>query len=153
AKWGDYVVAAGIDTKVQYIDDTKGAGENFGDLCVTTAPTGATAGNTADLKARFVFPYRDHLVLANITPVSDYPASNTIYSANTNYGSLVWLSMSDNIRRYASPVAHPEVKGSLPMNLVDGVGSITGAIGGEDAYVFKQNCIFKLTGPPFDMIP
>src|SRR5690606_29010321 len=118
AKWGDYVVAAGIDTKVQYIDDTKGAGENFGDLCVTTAPTGATAGNTADLKARFVFPYRDHLVLANITPVSDYPASNTIYSANTNYGSLVWLSMSDNIRRYASPVAHPEVKGSLPMNLV-----------------------------------
>jgi len=158
AQWGDYVIAVGASQKAQYIDDTSAAGTNFSDLCVTTAPT-ASSFATADIRARFVFPYRDHLALANITLAANYPSTNPIYTGNATvgsakvYGSVVWLSMQDNIRRYASPTVHPEVKGSIPLNLVDGTGSITGAIGGENAYIFKQDRVYKLIGPPFDAIP
>lgn len=150
-RYGNYVVFGSLVDKIQYYEE--GSAMTEADVLVlTTAPTGSTAGATADIKARFVATYKEHLVAAHITMAANYPASNTIFANNNTYDSLVWLSMTDNIRRFASPVAHPEVRGSVPLQLLDDGGPITGIVGGEECYIFKELAVYRLVGPPFDLV-
>lgn len=152
-RYGDYVIAVNQNSNAQFINDrTWLTGTNFADLIATSIPTGSASG-TANFRARYGCVYRNHLVLANITMLANYPSPGTaIYSNNVTYGSIVWISMDDNIQRYGSPTVHPELRGSIPLDLNDSPGSITGIIGGESVYVFKQDSIYRLVGPPFDAI-
>lgn len=150
-QYGDFVVACNENQVPQYIDSTSATGTNFSDLIVTTAPSGSSFA-TAVFKAAYGCAYRNHVVFANLTMTAAYPSSNTIYTNGKNYGSLVWISMDDNIRRFASPAVHPEVKGSIPLDLNDSPGAITGLIGGEDVYVFKSDAVYRIVGPPWDAI-
>lgn len=149
AQYGQYLIFASLSDKPQKYDEVA-----FGvcaDLITTTAPTGSSYA-TASFKARYAAPFRNHLLLANVTMLANYPSSNTIFSNAVNYGDVVWISMEDNIGRYATPSVHPEVTGSIPLPLRDDGGPITGLIGGEEAYVFKEQSIYRLVGPPFDAV-
>lgn len=115
---------------------------NFADSNQTGAPT------SADPKAYFITTVKNHVVIANITMGSGF---GSISSGANPY--LVWISATDNGRRFGSLVDTPTLLGTDFQQLYDDYGHITGLIGGEYAYIFKERAIYLMEGPPWSFTP
>lgn len=106
-------------------------------------------------RAQFVSSIKNHLVIANVdltvgndtAGVACGGAFDTL--AAQRYPELVWWSATDNITRFGSEGATPSLIGTGYQPLYDDYGHITGLAGGEDLYVFKERCIYRMSGPPF----
>jgi len=72
------------------------------------------------------------------------------YPAGYNDPYLTWWSGTDDPEGYGTEVLAPQIAGSSNQPLLDGTGKITGnADGGDCFFVFKEGCIYRFDGPPF----
>lgn len=63
---------------------------------------------------------------------------------------LVWWSGTDDPEGYGTEVLRPQITGSGNQPMLDGYGEVTGVVDGGDCFfVFKQGCVFRFDGPPF----
>jgi len=146
ASYGDYVYAThgalGLD-RISRSDMSS----TFADAIVYTSP------DSYRFWADYMFVIKNHLFLANCKPES-VPTGSALV-ANTHYPSLVAWSATDNPTRFGDPASTPNAAliGSDYQDLSDGNGPITGGVGGDYGYVFKQNAIYRVDGPPFQFRP
>ena len=115
----------------------------------------ATAPVSYDPRPKFITSMKNRMVIANVSfaaaPSVANPASQL---TGTSYPSLVMISAFDNPGRYGDPLGTPDavLSGSDIIHLNDDNGAITGIIGGDDIYVFKQTAIYRIArvdGPPY----
>ncbi len=72
------------------------------------------------------------------------------YPAGFTDPYLVWWSGTDDPEGYGTEVLAPQIVGSSNQPLLDGTGKVTGVVDGGDCFfVFKEGCIYRFDGPPF----
>jgi len=154
--FGNSLIATNGDNSIQRLDLSGVPLSRFFEKNnVTTAPAPSLV-ETADPRAQFVIAVKSHIVLANcsLMVVTDADGEDT----GGSYGALdegddlrdmVWISALDDPTRFADPDTHPNIIGSDYQRLLDDYGPITGAVGGEDAYFFKERAIYYMEGPPW----
>lgn len=101
-----------------------------------------------DPKAKFVFPIRGNLFLANCNLGAGFDG----LPAGANPTLVAW-SQSENIRQYGSFNATPELVGSGYQNISYDFGHITGGIGGDYGLVALQGGWVRIDGPPYQFRP
>lgn len=141
ASFGDAVIMT------DYVDDpqllTSPAAANF----VKLAQSGS--GNPGmDPKAKFVYPLRGNLHLANLNLASGF---DTLPSG-ANPTVVAW-SQTENVRQYGSFNVTPQLIGTGYQPLNYDFGHITGAIGGDYGIITLQRGIVREDGPPYTFRP
>lgn len=142
ASFGDAVILTNYTDDPQLL--TSPAAANFAKL----AQSGA--GNPGfDPKAKFVFPLRDNLFLANLNLSG---AFDTLASG-ANPTTVAW-SQSGNVRQFGSFSVTPELTGTGYQSLNYDIGHITGGVGGmEYGLVAFQAGFARIDGPPYIFRP
>lgn len=96
-------------------------------------------------KARFCFPLRDNLFLANLTLTAPYDG----LSAGANPTVVAW-SRNGDIRQFGSFNANPEIIGSGYQPLNFDIGDIRCGLAGADyGIIGMSNGIVRVDGPPY----
>lgn len=124
-----------------YVDDPQllptASAANFEKLAQSG---GANPG--MDPKAKFVFPIRGNLALANLNLAAPFDG----LSAGANPTVVAW-SQTENIRQYGSFNATPQLVGAGYQPIANDFGHITGGIGaGDFAVITQQRGINRMDG-------
>lgn len=139
--YGDSVIMT------NYVDDpqllTSPAAANFQKLAQSG---GANPG--MDPKARYVFPVRDNVFLANLFLASSFDG----LAAGANPNVVAW-SQTDNARQYGSFNVTPQLTGTGYQPLLYDLGAITGAVGGQYGLIALQRGWVRVDGPPYTFRP
>lgn len=130
-----------------YVDDpqllTSPAAANF----VKLAQSGG--GNPGmDPKAKFVFPVRNNLFLANL----NLSAGFDTLPSGANPTVVAW-SQTDNVRQFGSYAVTPSLTQTGYQPLSYDFGHITGGIGGDYGLVALQRGWVRVDGPPYVFRP
>lgn len=118
--------------------------------------TGVVVYTTPDSyrpRPRYIATIKNHLLIANMK-IANAPAGAPLATA-TSYPELVMWSATDNPLRFGDPSSTPSATllGADYQQLYDEHGPITGLIGGDYAYIFKANSIWRMDGPPWQFRP
>lgn len=133
ASFGSNVVMTNYDDEVQFRDGS--GASNFANMITSTfAP-----------RARYAFPLRNNLFLANC----NLPASYDGLPSGANPTLAAW-SKTDDIRQYGSFNADPQIIGAGYQALNFDIGDITGTIAADDNGIIAFSDGFAIvTGPPY----
>jgi hypothetical protein len=106
-------------------------------------------------KARYITTIKNQILIGHVQFDSTTMPTNSALTASTAYPSLVMWSAIDNPRLWGSPAStqEPEYDGSDYQLLADEFGAITGLVGGDYAYIFKERAIYRMDGPPYTFRP
>jgi hypothetical protein len=147
ASFGDAVIMT------DYVDDPQ----------LLTAPTVANfvklaqsgAGNPGmDPRARFVFPVKGNLFLANLNLPAALlnPDGTTDLAAGAHPTTVCW-SQTENVRQFGSFKATPQLTGCGYQPLNYDFGHLSGGIGGSYAMLAFQQGWARCDGPPYTFRP
>lgn len=139
--FGDSVIMTNYDDDPQIL--TSPAAANFTKLAQSG---GANPG--MDPKARFVFPVRGNLFLANLNLAAPFDG----LAAGANPNVVAW-SQSENCRQFGSFNVTPQLTGTGYQPLNYDLGAITGGVGGQYALVSMQRGWVRADGPPYTFRP
>jgi len=120
---------------------------------VTNSVIVYTSPDSYNPRPRYISTIKNHLLLGNVR-IANAPADASL-TASTTYPELVMWSATDNPLRYGDPSSTPSATllGSDYQHVSDGCGPVTGLIGGDYAYIFKSNAIWRMDGPPWQFRP
>lgn len=136
ASFGDAVIMTNYTDDPQLL--TSPAAANFVKL----------ASSTFDPKAKFAFPVRNNMVLANLNLALAFDG----LAAGANPFTVCW-SQTDNVRQYGSFNVTPQLTGTGYQLLAYDLGYITGGIGGEYGLIAMQRGWVRMDGPPYSFSP
>lgn len=137
ASFGESVIMTNYADDPQLL--TSPAAANFVKLALSG---GANPG--MDPKARFTFPIRGNLFLANL----NLAAAFDTLPIGANPTVIAW-SQTENVRQYGSFRVTPQLTGTGYQPLSYDFGYITGGIGGEYGMVSMQRGWVRVDGPPY----
>lgn len=141
ASFGDAVIMTNFTDDVQLLTPSSAA--NF----VKLAQSGG--GNPGmDPKAKFVFPIKNNLFLANLNLAAGFDS----LPIGNNPTVVAW-SQSDVPRQFGSANLTPQLIGSGYQPLNYDLGDITGGVGGEYGIIALQRGIVRVDGPPYTFRP
>lgn len=141
ASFGDSVIMTNYADDPQLL--TSPATANF----VKLAQSGG--GNPGmDPKARFVFPIRGNLFLANLNLAAPFDT----LPAGANPNVVAW-SQTENVRQYGSFNVTPQLTGTGYQPLSYDFGAISGGIGGQYGMIAMQRGWARVDGPPYTFRP
>jgi hypothetical protein len=91
-----------------------------------------------------------NILIGDLENTITVTVSSHQYPAGHTDPYLVWWSGTDDPEGYGTEVLAPQIVGSSNQPLLDGTGQITGVVDGGDCFfVFKEGCIYRFDGPPF----
>lgn len=130
-----------------YVDDPQLLTSNTAANFVKLASSGG--GNPGmDPKAKFVFPVRNNLALANL----NLSAGFDTLSSGANPTTVAW-SQTDNVRQYGSYNITPQLVGTGYQSLNYDIGEIKGAVGGDYGLIAMRSGWVRMDGPPYTFRP
>lgn len=141
ASFGDAVIMTNYSNAVQIL--TSPTASNFENMIQSG---GANPG--MDPKAKFVFPVKINLFIANLNLSTGFDG----LSAGAN-PTLVACSQNDNPRQFGSANETPQLTGATYQPLNFDLGHITGAVGGSYGLVAMQRGWVRIEGPPYSYTP
>lgn len=105
--------------------------------------------------ARYITGIKNQILIGHVKFGNTAMPTGSALTVDTVYPSLVMWSAVDDPTRFGDPATtqHPSYDGSDYQLLADEYGSITGLVGGDSAYIFKERAIYKMEGPPYTFRP
>lgn len=141
ASFGESVIMTNYTDDVQLLPSPASA--NFEKLAQSG---GANPG--MDPKAKFAFPIKNNLFLANLNLSAAFDG----LPSGANPTAIAW-SQTDVPRRFGSFNATPELVGAGYQPLNFDLGYIVGGIGGQYGMVALQQGWVRIDGPPYSFEP
>lgn len=123
---------------------------------VGTTPGGAlyydsqALNGTTTVQSNSEFRSVQNILIGDIENTVTVTISSHQYPNGYNDPYLVWWSGIDDPEGFSTEVLYPQIPNSSNQPLLDGTGKITGIVDGGDCFfVFKEGCIYRFDGPPF----
>lgn len=121
-----------------------------------TTPGGAinwdsqALNGTATVQSNSEFRAMSNILIGDLENTITVTVSSHQYPSGYTDPYLVWWSGTDDPEGYGTEVLAPQIAGSSNQPMLDGYGEITGVVDGGDCFfLFKQGCVFRFDGPPF----